>query len=63
MQSRLQRIFMHIVGIVTRTHDAALARLNDGLPPIVLAEEQFNREESPLSVGGPLRSSLLAAPQ
>ena len=36
---------MHILGIVTRTHDAGLALLNDGVPTIVLEEERFNREK------------------
>ena len=36
---------MHILGIVTRTHDAGLALLNDGVPTLVLEEERFNREK------------------
>ena len=36
---------MHILGIVTRTHDAGLALLKDGVPTLVLEEERFNREK------------------
>ena len=36
---------MHILGIVTRTHDSGLALLKDGVPTIVLEEERFNREK------------------
>jgi carbamoyltransferase len=36
---------VHILGIVTRTHDSGLALLNDGVPTIVLEEERFNREK------------------
>ncbi len=36
---------MHILGIVTRTHDSGLALLKDGVPAIVLEEERFNREK------------------
>jgi carbamoyltransferase len=36
---------VHILGIVTRTHDAGLALLNDGVPTLVLEEERFNREK------------------
>src|SRR4030042_1791970 len=36
---------MHILGIVTRTHDAGLALLGDGVPTLVLEEERFNREK------------------
>lgn len=36
---------MHILGIVTRTHDSGLALLKDGQPTIVLEEERFNREK------------------
>jgi carbamoyltransferase len=38
-------IVVHILGIVTRTHDSGLALLNDGVPTIVLEEERFNREK------------------
>ena len=33
-----------ILGIVTETHDAILALLEDGVPVLVLEEERFNRE-------------------
>ena len=36
---------MHILGIVTRTHDSGLALLNDGVPTLVLEEERFNRKK------------------
>jgi carbamoyltransferase len=36
---------VHILGIVTRTHDSGLALLKDGQPTIVLEEERFNREK------------------
>jgi predicted NodU family carbamoyl transferase len=32
-----------ILGIVTETHDSGLALLDDGMPPLVLEEERFNR--------------------
>ena len=34
-----------ILGIVTETHDAILALLEDGVPVLVLEEERFNREK------------------
>jgi carbamoyltransferase len=36
---------LHILGIVTRTHDSGLALLSDGVPTLVLEEERFNREK------------------
>jgi carbamoyltransferase len=36
---------VHILGIVTRTHDSGLALLSDGVPTLVLEEERFNREK------------------
>src|SRR3954470_2440299 len=36
---------LHILGIVTRTHDSGLALLTDGVPTLVLEEERFNREK------------------
>ena len=36
---------MHILGIVTRTHDSGLALLKDGVPTLVLEEERLNREK------------------
>ena len=39
---------MHILGIVTRTHDSGLALLSDGVPTLVLEEERFNREKHTL---------------
>ena len=37
---------MKILGIVTRTHDAGLTLLDDGVPTIVLEEERLNREST-----------------
>jgi carbamoyltransferase len=36
---------VHILGLVTRTHDSGLALLEDGVPTFVLEEERFNREK------------------
>ena len=36
---------MRILGIVTETHDAGLALLEDGVPVLVLEEQRFNREK------------------
>src|SRR5262249_39550222 len=43
--TRLRGFVMHILGIVTRTHDSGLAVLKDGVPRIVLEEERFNRQK------------------
>src|SRR5215475_12766848 len=39
------RAELKILGIVTETHDAGLALLEDGVPVLVLEEERFNREK------------------
>jgi len=39
------RAELKILGIVTETHDAGLALLEDGDPVLVLEEERFNREK------------------
>jgi carbamoyltransferase len=39
---------VHILGIVTKTHDSGLALLSDGVPTLVLEEERFNREKHTL---------------
>jgi carbamoyltransferase len=36
---------VHILGIVTRTHDSGLALLDNGVPTLVLEEERLNREK------------------
>jgi len=36
---------LKILGIVTETHDAGLALLEDGVPVLVLEEERFNRQK------------------
>jgi carbamoyltransferase len=49
---------VHILGIVTRTHDSGLALLSDGVPTLVLEEERFNREKHTLRF--PFRSLTAA---
>jgi carbamoyltransferase len=44
-QSARQSNGVHILGIVTRTHDSGLALLSDGVPALVVEEERFNREK------------------
>jgi predicted NodU family carbamoyl transferase len=39
------RAELKILGLVTETHDAGLALLEDGVPVLVLEEERFNREK------------------
>src|SRR5215207_4490057 len=36
---------MKILGLVTDTHDAGLALLEDGIPVLVIEEERLNREK------------------
>jgi len=36
---------VHILGIVTRTHDSGIALLDNGVPILILEEERLNREK------------------
>ena len=36
---------MNILGIVTETHDAGIALLENGVPVLVVEEERLNREK------------------
>src|SRR5215467_1990103 len=43
--STKRKITLKILGIVTETHDAGIALLEDGIPNLVIEEERLNRQK------------------